>query len=220
MKKTAYLTPENIDAWTARVLGRLAASRGRTRLPPVLDASAALLMLDPQRIFVDEASPAFLPSWKGVERNCTALVDHAAATGRVTIVTRHVHPSRDDGGTLLHFFGRLIRETDELSGLVPGMQGRPGVEVIRKARHSAFSVDGLSRDLRRRGIGTVVIAGVRSDLCVLATAVEAGTLGLLPVVVADATAADDEGPHLAVLEALSGGIACIMSTREVLERWQ
>jgi isochorismate hydrolase len=196
MKKTAYLTPENIDAWTARVLGRLAASRGRTRLPPVLDASAALLMLDPQRIFVDEASPAFLPSWKGVEPNCTALVEHAAATGRVTIVTRHVHPPRDDGGTLLHFFGRLIRETDELSGLVPGMQGRPGVEVVTKARHSAFSVDGLDRDLRRRGIG-----------------------GLLPVVVADATAADDEGPHLAVLEALSGGIACIMSTREVIQRW-
>ena len=218
MKKDSYLRPDNLQEWTGKALRGLDASRGRAKIP-TLDASAALLLLDPQKIFVSEESPAFIPGWKAVAGNCLALLKHAAETGRLSVVTRHIHPPEDSGGSILHFFGRLIREGDPLSEMAEEISGHHKMQVVTKSRHSAFSNDRLAGMLKERDIKTVIIGGVQANLCVLATAVEAGTRDFIPVVAADATASGSERQHLAVLEALTGGLACIMSTREIIEQW-
>ncbi|MFH1435376.1 MAG: cysteine hydrolase [Pseudomonadota bacterium] len=218
MKKDSYLRPGNLQEWTGKVLLGLEASRGGTKIP-ALDASAALLLLDPQKIFVSGDSPAFIPGWKAVGGNCLALLKHAAGMGRLSVVTRHIHPPEDSGGSILHFFGRLIRDADPLSAVADDMGCLREAHVMTKSRHSAFSNDRLDGMLRERDIKTVVIGGVQADLCVLATAVEAGTRDFIPVVAADATAAGSERQHVAVLEALAGGLACVMSTREIIEQW-
>ena len=217
MKKDSYLRPDNLQEWTDSVLRGLDASRGRTKIP-TLDASAALLLLDPQKIFVSEESPAFIPGWNAVGGNCMALLKHAAGIGRFSVVTRHIHPPEDNGGSILHFFGRLIRDGDPLSSMAEEI-GLDDSQVLTKSRHSAFSNGRLAGMLEERDIKTVIIGGVQADLCVLATAVEAGTRDFIPVVAADATASGAERRHIAVLEALTHGIACIMSTREIIEQW-
>ena len=220
MRKTPYLREDDLDRWTAEVLHGVRESKGRSRFP-VLDATTALLWLDPQKIFISGDSPAFLPSWEAVRHNCLRLAGQSRRLGRLLIITRHVHPPGDDGGSVMHFFGRLLREGDPLSILADEaaeLAGEAGY-LIEKPRHSAFSSGRLREVLREGGIRSVLIMGVQAHLCVLATAVEAGTSDFIPVVVADATAAGSEGEHRAVLEALSGGLACIMTTREVLERW-
>ncbi len=219
MQKTRYLSPGSLDRWTDEVLKSLEGTRGRMRLP-ALDGSAALLLLDPQRLFVDEASPAYLPSWPAVRKNVLALASHAESKGRLVVITRHLHPADDGGGSIMHFFGRLLVEDDELSRLHPDMEECRGARVIEKRRHSAFSNAAVEGVLRDRGIRTLVIAGVQAHLCVLATAVEAGTRDFIPVVVADAAVSDDEHRHRASLTALSGGLAAIMTTREVMEQWR
>jgi nicotinamidase-related amidase len=219
MPKTRYLTPGSLQRWTGELMKALEGTKGRARLP-VLDGSAGLLLLDAQRLFVDEASPAFLPSWPAVRSNFLALAGHAEAGRRLAVVTRHLHPDGDAGGSIMHFFGRLLVEGDELSRLHPDMKAFGGARVLEKRRHSAFSNGALDPLLRERGIRTLLIAGVQTHLCVLATAVEAGTRDFIPVVVADATAAGDEDRHRAALTALSGGLAGIMTTREVIEQWR
>jgi nicotinamidase-related amidase len=220
MRKMPYLREEDLDRWTGDVLCGLAESKGRTRLP-VLDASTALLWLDPQKIFISEESPAFLPAWQAVRRNCLLLAGRARRLGRLMIVTRHVHPQGDGGGSVMHFFGRLLRGDDPLSllaGEAAELAG-DGQGLLEKPRHSAFSSGRLEEIFGEGGIRSVLIMGVQAHLCVLATAVEAGTHDFIPVVVADATAAGSEMEHRAALEALSGGLACLMTTREVMERW-
>lgn len=218
MQKTRYLSPGSLDRWTHELMRSLEGSKGRVRLP-ALDGSAGLLLLDPQRLFVDEGSPAFLPSWPAVKRNVMALAGHAEAMGRLVVISRHLHPADDHGGSIMHFFGRLLVEEDELSRLHPDMEECRGARVIEKRRHSAFSNGALEAMLRDRGIRTLLIAGVQAHLCVLATAVESGTRDFIPVVVADATVSDDEPRHRAALTALSGGLAAVMTTKEVIEQW-
>lgn len=218
MVKLQYLTAGNIVQWTDQVIEGLENSRARTKLP-VLDSSAALLLLDPQKIFVSESSPAFLPSWTAVKANCLSLLRHALENNRLVIITRHVHPPEDAGGSIFHFFGRLIREADPLSELDDDIPDTGKARVITKARHSAFSSRRLKEMLLEHNIAAVIIAGVQAHLCVLATAVEAGTNDFIPVIAVDATAAGTERQHRAALEALSDGIASVMTTKEIIERW-
>jgi nicotinamidase-related amidase len=218
MSKTRYVSPGSLEQWTGEVMKALEGTKGRARLP-ALDGSTGLVLLDPQRLFIDEASPAFLPAWPAVRENFMALAGHAAARSRLIVVTRHLHPADDPGGSIMHFFGRLLVEGDELSHIHPDVKACGDAAVIEKRRHSAFSNGALEPLLRERGIRTLLVAGVQTHLCVLATAVEAGTRDFIPVVVADATAAGDEDQHRAALTALAGGLAGIMTTREVIEQW-
>jgi len=189
-------------------------ARARAPLPDL--GTSALVLLDLQRLFVDPASPAFLPSWPAIEDRVRTLVRAYSRAGRPVVWTRHVHPPTDRGGTIGRLFGRLIHDGDPLSDLAAGWDPGPGDIVIAKPRHSAFARTDLANLLADRGVTTVVLAGVQAHLCVLATAVEAGSSDLMPVVALDAIVAPDLDLHRASLRALSGGLAWIASTREIV----
>jgi|GEM_PF-3320835 len=218
--KIQYLTSENLNFWINNILKRLEGTRGRTKLPQ-LDESSVLLWLDPQKIFLSSSSPAFIPSWSAVEQNCIKLAQHALFSGRKVFVTKHIHPPLDEGGSIKHFFGRLIYETDPLSEFIDYVTSieKRGATIIKKSRHSAFAGGELVNLLKSYGVKVVIIIGVQAHLCVLATAVEATSYDFIPVVVADAISSGEEFQHISTLESLSGGISCIMTTEEVMEKW-
>lgn len=64
-----------------------------------------------------------------------------------------------------------------------------------KRHYSAFSGTDLDLRLRERGIKTVVLTGVLSDICVLHTAVDAYNLGYQIEIVASAVASLTEANH-------------------------
>ncbi len=210
----SYLTP----AWTARLLSNLEGSRGRRDLPSL--RRSALLLVDLQALFLQENSPAWLPAWQAAGPACRRLLDGARHLQVPVIWTKHLHPANDSGGTVAHFFGRLIRASDPLSGLAAGWAPRPGEAVFEKARHPAFAGTNLEGYLRGLGVETLVLAGVQTHLCVLTTAVWAGALDFLPIVAADATAARTEQEHRSAVQVLSAGLAHVASTQEILGAWE
>src|SRR5947208_14709 len=71
----------------------------------------------------------------------------------------------------------------------------PGEPVVQKSVNSAFIGTTLEADLRRRGITTLVMVGLQTNMCVSTTARMAGNLGFTTYVVSDATATfDNTGP--------------------------
>jgi bifunctional isochorismate lyase/aryl carrier protein len=214
--KERYLDGTNGERVIGSITAALAGTRGRRPLPDL--SRAALVLLDLQRIFVDPDSPAFLPAWPAVEPNARRLAAAFRAAQRPVIMTRHVHGTSDPGGTLSHFFGRLLTDGDPLSELVPSWEPGPQDAVIDKPRHSAFERSTLAGTLREADAGVVVLAGVQAHLCVLATAVEAGSHDVLPVVALDAVAAPSLGLHTASLVALSGGLSWLATVDEVAGR--
>jgi nicotinamidase-related amidase len=205
--------PDDLDDFVASLLRRLEGSRGRGPLPDL--SRSALVLLDLQRVFLDPVSPAFIPSWPAAAPRAARLVAAFRAAALPVIRTRHVHPDGDGGGTLGAFFNRLLTGRDPLAAYASGWEcGREDVEV-QKNRHSAFSADRMERSLAERSVSTVVLAGVQAQLCVLATAVEAGSRDVMPVIAVDAVAAPTREMHVASMQAVSSGLAWLATTKEI-----
>lgn len=132
------------------------------------------------------------------------------------IFTRHVHGAEDDGFLIGRFFGRLQRHDEPLSELISDI--RPWTStafVVDKDRHSAFLQPEVAG--RLAGCDSVVLTGVQTPLCILATALDAPRLRLVPVVVMDATAARTQDLHLFALHCLAAGHAHVATAQEVLD---
>ncbi len=211
-----YLDGTNASRVLASITAALEGTRGRRPLPDL--GRSVLVLLDLQRIFVDPASPAFLPAWPAVEPNARRLAASFRSAGLPVIMTRHVHDPSDHGGTLAHFFGRLLTAGDPLSELSGSWEPGPRDVVVDKPRHSAFTRSPLAEALARSEADVVVLAGVQAHLCVLATAVEAGSRDILPVVALDAVAAPSLALHTSSLRALSGGLSWIATVDEIAGR--
>jgi len=175
-----------------------------------------LLVLDLQRLFTDPLSPAFLPHWAACESRCRSLVEAFAHRGLPVVFTRHVHGPQDDGFLIKRFLGRLQRSGDPLSSLsAEVLSWAPRSPVIDKDRHSAFLQPLVTK--RFAGCDSVVITGVQTPLCVLATALDAVRVRMVPVVVMDATAARTLELHFSSLRCLGAGHAHLATAQEVLD---
>jgi len=178
-------------------------------------AEAALLIVDVQQGFDD-------PSWgrrnnPALESRVAELLEAWRASHRPVLHARHM-------------------STLPASPLRPGQRGndfkadaapRRGELVIEKRVNSCFIGTGLDEDLRRSGIGGLVLAGLTTNHCVSTTARMAGNLGYAVWVVSDATAAfDRKGPdevlysaelvHAMALSDLHGEFAAVMDTRTLI----
>jgi nicotinamidase-related amidase len=178
-------------------------------------ARAALLVIDVQQGFDD-------PSWgprnnPAMEARVAELLDAWRAGGRPVLHARHM-------------------STLPASPLRPGQRGndfkagaapRPGEPVIEKRVHSCFIGTTLDEDLRRSGIGGLVLAGLTTNHCVSTTARMAENLGYAVWVVSDATATFDrtglddvlypaELVHAMALSDLRGEFADVIDTRTLI----
>ena len=137
----------------------------------------ALLVIDVQESFRQR------PLWQAISNPAIAddvarLVDGVRATGDLVVWILHTEPGT--GGVFDPASGhvRLIEP------LVP----RPGEPVLAKTSHNAFTTTNLQQILTQRGIGEVVICGIRTEQCCETTARVASDLGYHVTFVTEATA--------------------------------
>jgi nicotinamidase-related amidase len=78
----------------------------------------------------------------------------------------------------------------------------PPAEVIDKATFSAFASPDFVALLSRRDVETLVLSGVETDVCVLATALDAVDRGLHVMLATDGLTSWSEAGHRAALEAI------------------
>ncbi|MBI4331590.1 MAG: cysteine hydrolase [Chloroflexi bacterium] len=99
------------------------------------------------------------------------------------------------------------------------LEPRPGERQITKYRSSAFIGTPLDLVLRGNGIESVVVAGVVTEFCVLATVNDLLHYGYYAVVLSDCVASNNPKLHEAALLIMSH--RCDVSTSaELLEIWQ
>ena len=210
MKRTDYMAPD-VDSWSKKIIEELSQTKGR-KSPP-RDIRWGVVVLDLQRIFVHPDSPAYIPAWTSALPRLRNILAVAEKRDIPIFWTKHVHPEADAGGSIGHFFKSVLRPWDPLSECMPYVES----PVIEKCRNSAFKGTPLERMLKEAGVEGVVLCGVRTPLCVLATASDAACLGFIPAVVLDATAAAIEEGHTSTLVALSAGLAHIITSCEAID---
>jgi nicotinamidase-related amidase len=111
------------------------------------------------------------------------------------------------------------------------IQGMPGCEIMptlydaasdwvvdTKKRYDCFVATDLDFMLRRHGINTLLITGVNTSSCVLATAIRANVLDYASVVISDCVDTMD-GPalHEAALACLRAAFGWVMTADEALK---
>ncbi|HLT10110.1 MAG TPA: isochorismatase family protein [Micromonosporaceae bacterium] len=139
--------------------------------------NTALLVIDVQESFRQR------PLWQTVSNpaivdQVNRLVEATRRRGDLVVWVLHVEP-----GT-----GSVFDPASGYVRLMDGLEPRDGEPVLTKTSYNAFTTTNLQQTLTARGIGHVVVCGIRTEQCCETTARLACDLGFTVTFVTDATA--------------------------------
>ncbi|MBX3303745.1 MAG: cysteine hydrolase [Nitrospira sp.] len=118
--------------------------------------------------------------------------------------------------------GRLLVRGETGHDFVEALRPLEREIVIDKPGYSAFAHTGLQQVLAKRGIETLIITGVTTEVCVSSTLRAAIDLGYRCITVSDACASGDPDLHKAALAMIGveGGIfGEVATTAEIVKRF-
>ena len=167
-------------------------------------ARTALVVIDMQRDFVEpggfgEALGNDVSPLQAVIGPCRRVLDAARKMGMTVIHTREGHspdladcpPSKlvrgrgektiGDAGPM----GRILVRGEHGHDIVPELAPKHGEIVIDKPGKGAFFGTSLDHVLRNRSIGSLIVCGVTTEVCVHTTVREANDRGFECVVLSD-----------------------------------
>lgn len=180
-------------------------------------ARTALVVIDLQR--GTAAMPAAPHPASDVVTRAAALADALRAAGGTVVLVR-VTPSEDGRDALRPRTDMPAQHPGprppDWAEIVPELGPEPGDLVITKRQWGAFYGTELDLQLRRRGIDTILLAGISTNVGVESTARDAFERGYEQVFVEDAMTARSPDDHAHALRTVFARIGRVRSTAEVL----
>jgi len=165
----------------------------------ILPQKTALLVIDLQNLFVEGYPGISAPEGLEIVEHLNRLADTCREKGMAVVFTRHLlRPDLSNFGV----FSEIIPSADYMldshpaAAFHPAVRIREGDIVLEKPRFGAFSGTDLNLILRGKGIDTVIIGGIATNICCETTAREANHLEYKVIFLSDGTAArpyDDIG---------------------------
>lgn len=214
---------------------RLLERRGRIhlydRLPP---ARTALVVIDMQNAFCKPGAPVEVPLSRDIVPNINLLAHSLREQGGdvVWIVTEiREHRGKTDWENFTnHIIASEVRERT-IQYMAPGAEGTKLWRALEADKQDIFLVKNrysclapgaspLESTLRSRGVDTMLITGTKTNVCCEATARAAWDMDFNVVMVADGCAALSDREHAASLETIIQQFGDVMTTAEVMERFQ
>lgn len=185
------------------------------------------LCIDMQNIF----APGGLWQTPWMERVLPTIVSIVSRYQARTIFSRFITPenAEDRPGQWQNYFRRWHQATRKhlhasALDLVPALARYvPPLHLIDKPAYSAFSNPALATWLAEHGIGTVVITGAETDVCVLSTVLSAVDLGFRVVIVEDALCSSSDVGHDALMTMYRTrfhGQVDLVTAEELTEFWR
>lgn len=163
----------------------------------ICQTRTALINVDMQRCFV-EASPLASPDGLIVLSRINAL---AAACRKAGVLVVHTRGWMRADGSNLGVMGELVppfivalyTEGSDTAQLHEGLNVAPEDIIVDKPRYGAFHATDLELILRSRGIDTVIISGIATNICCETTAREAAQRDFRVIFLSDGTATKEMG---------------------------
>lgn len=197
----------------------------------VAPSTTAVVVVDVQNDFCHGDSPlakrSDMSAAQAIIPPLRALLDAARAAGTTVVWVQmvsneHTHsPVQRD---------QQRRMRPEVSGLIcaEGSWGTdfyevapvPGEPIVVKHRYSAFIDTDLDLILRSRGIQSLVMTGVATNVCVESTARDGYMRDYHIVFVDDCSACYDPAKHAATLRNITDHFGVVVQSGEIVETWQ
>lgn len=173
----------------------------------------AVLVIDLQRQFTEPTGAFPVPDIDPLLARISAFVETARGEGATIVwIEQSSRPQVGLGRASLRF-GRTDAHQGPGIELDPRLQPAPGDLRITKWRQSAFFATDLDLCLRRLGIERVVVCGITTNVCVLATTKDASERDYETVVLGDLTSAlpirDGDREVLSAVEVQRAALAFI-----------
>jgi ureidoacrylate peracid hydrolase len=190
---------------------------------------AALIVVDVQNDFVSPegsagkrgddvgAAMAMIP-------NLTGLIDQARKVGLTIVYIRTTHSDWTDTASWIY-------RTSQKSGLSTCREGTWGAEfydgiaplpserVVIKHRYSAFINTDLNTVLKARGIQSILVCGVATNVCVETTARDGYMYDYYVTMIDDCSAAYDAKLHMSTLENIRRHFGLVASSHQIIGSW-
>jgi len=100
-----------------------------------------------------------------------------------------------------------------------GVAPAPGEPVFEKTCFSAFMGTSLDRELRARGVRTLVFCGVQTNVCVDTSARDAASLGFYVAIASDCVASHTPSLHDATLQTLGFLFGDVLPAAGIVKHW-
>lgn len=149
--------------------------------------------------------------------------------------------AREAGSLVIHIFLRVDWQNDSevwLSQLLrlkqpglctpnsfgeaayTGVEPLPDEPIIYKPRYSGFVNTNLEALLRERGINTIVVCGVATNICVESTVRDGFMRDFEVIIAGDASGAFSETMHQASLDVMHLAFGVVAPVAEIADAWQ
>jgi nicotinamidase-related amidase len=198
------------------------------RATPDQQEVAVALALEPRRtaiVVIDmqkgiAGMPGGAPHTKPtVIANCARLLAAARAAGSQPVLV-HVGGAPDGADRLKPTSDQPMRSLGALppdwSELIPELDRQPGDIVILKRQWGAFYGTDLDLQLRRRGLGTIVICGIATEFGVESTARDAYERGYELIFAEDAMTGSTVESHANSVGRIFPRMGRVRSTEQIL----
>ena len=190
---------------------------------------AALIVVDVQNDFVSpEGSAAKRGDDVGAAMamipNLTRLIEEARSVGLTLIYVRTSHSDWTDTPSWIYRTSQksglnTCREGSWGAEFYAGISPLPSERVVTKHRYSAFINTDLNTVLKARGIQSVLVCGVATNVCVETTARDGYMYDYYVTMVDDCSAAYDAKLHMGTLENIRRHFGLVASSHEIIETW-
>jgi nicotinamidase-related amidase len=171
-----------------------------------LDSRPLLVVIDMQRVFAEPGSPWYVPDFPRLVAPIERLV---AAFGARVVFTRFVVPEVPEGSWREYYEAWSFAREPEAASLFeladPWSRREP--RVVSKTTFSAF---GPELHALAGAKNTLVLCGVSTECCVLATALDAVDAGVCVRIVTDACASVDRETHECALRVATTGFSPVI----------
>ncbi|HEX9043736.1 MAG TPA: isochorismatase family protein [Candidatus Limnocylindrales bacterium] len=198
-------------------------------MPLVFGPASALLLVDVQNDFADAAGSLHVAGGEDLPPLLNALIGDARRSGALVAYTQDWHPEHtphfaaDGGAWPVHCvkgtWGAALHPALVVAGPIvrKGSNGEDGYSgfSMRDPGTGVTVPTGLEELLHRHAVRQLVIAGLATDYCVLATGLDAVALGFETAIVVDGVRAVDlaAGDGERALERLvSAGVTLVEAT--------
>ena len=190
---------------------------------------AALIVVDVQNDFVSPegsagkrgddvgAAIAMIP-------NLTRLIDQARKVGLTIVYIRTTHSEWTDTASWIYRTSQksglsTCREGTWGADFYDGIAPLPSERVVIKHRYSAFINTDLNTVLKARGIQSILVCGVATNVCVETTARDGYMYDYYVTMIDDCSAAYDAKLHMSTLENIRRHFGLVASSHQIIETW-
>jgi nicotinamidase-related amidase len=188
----------------------------------------AIVVIDLQHEFIGDGAIFPVPGGESLVADAKPFLREARSLGAQVIYTAFAVPDAEPVGRTTARLG--VDQAHRLPGarLLDDLEIDGSDIVLWKSRQSAFVGTTLESTLRRRGVEHLVILGVTTHSCCLATAIDAAARDFDVVVVSDLTASPAvparyglpgmtaEQAHLAALQLIGYSSGRVVARSEIL----